>query len=32
MDGVYIPDMDIIEADVEKIQYYEDHIDTKVQA
>ncbi len=29
MDGVYIPDMDIIEADVEKIQYYEDHIDTK---
>ncbi len=29
MDGVYIPDTDIIEADVEEIQYYEDHIDAK---
>ena len=29
MDGVYISDTDIIETDVEKIQYYEDHIDAK---
>lgn len=29
MDGVYIPDTDIIEADVDEIQYYEDHIDSK---
>lgn len=28
-DGVYIPDMDVKKADVEKIQYYEDHISTK---
>lgn len=28
-DGVYIPDMDVEKADVEKIQYYEDHISTK---
>ena len=29
MDGVYIPDRDIVEADVEEIQYYEDHIEAK---
>lgn len=29
MDGVYISDTDIIEADVEEIQYFEDHIDSK---
>lgn len=29
MDGVYISDTDIVETDVEKIQYYEDHIDAK---
>ena len=29
MDGVYIPDTDIIEANVEEIQYFEDHIDSK---
>lgn len=29
MDGVYIPDTDVNEADVEAIQYYEDHIDTQ---
>ena len=29
MDGVYIPNTDIIEADVEEIRYYEDHIDAK---
>lgn len=28
-DGVYIPEIDIKEADVEKAQYYEDHIDVK---
>lgn len=28
-DGVYITDMDVKKADVEKIQYYEDHISTK---
>ena len=29
MDGVYISGADVIEADVEEIQYYEDHIDAK---
>ena len=29
MDGVYIPDRDIVEADVEEIQDYEDHIEAK---
>lgn len=29
MDGVYISETDIIEADVEEIQYYEDHINAK---
>lgn len=29
MDGVYISDTDIVETDVEKIQYYEDHIDAR---
>lgn len=29
MDGVYISDTDIVETDVEKIQYYEDHINAK---
>lgn len=29
MDGVYISEMDIREADVVEIQYYEDHIDAK---
>lgn len=29
MDGVYIPATNIIEADVEKIHYYVDHIDAK---
>lgn len=29
MDGVYIPETNIIEADVEKIHYYADHIDAK---
>ena len=29
MDGVYISDVDIVETDVEEIQYYEDHIDAK---
>lgn len=29
VDGVYISEADIIEADVEEIQYYEDHIDAK---
>lgn len=29
MDGVYISDTDIVETNVEKIQYYEDHIDAK---
>lgn len=29
MDGVYIPETNIIEADVEKIRYYVDHIDAK---
>ena len=29
MDGVYISDTDIVETDVEEIQYYEDHIDAK---
>lgn len=29
MDGVYISDADIIKANVETIQYYEDHIDAK---
>ncbi|MCM1173651.1 MAG: hypothetical protein NC341_01235 [Blautia sp.] len=29
MDGVYISEADIKEADVDKIQYYEDHIDVK---
>ena len=29
MDGVYISDQDIKEADVESIQYYADHIETK---
>lgn len=28
-DGVYISDEDVKEADVEEVQYYEDHIDTK---
>lgn len=28
-DGVYIPEIDIKEAGVEKAQYYEDHIDVK---
>ena len=28
-DGVYIPESDIKEADVEQFQYYEDHIDVK---
>ncbi len=28
-DGVYIPEAAVKEADVEEIQYYEDHIDTK---
>ena len=28
-DGVYIPEIDIKEADVEKAQYYENHIDVK---
>lgn len=27
MDGVYIPEADVKEADVEGVQYYEDHID-----
>lgn len=29
MDGVYVSDTNIVETDVEKIQYYEDHIDAK---
>ena len=29
MDGVYISDTDIVETDVEEIQYYEDHINAK---
>ena len=29
MDGVYIPDEDVKEADVEEVRYYEDHIDAK---
>lgn len=29
MDGVYISESDIMEADVEEVQYYEDHIDVK---
>lgn len=29
MDGVYISNTDIVETDVEKTQYYEDHIDAK---
>lgn len=29
MDGVYISESDIMEADVEEVQYYEDHIDAK---
>lgn len=29
MDGVYIPDTNVQEADVQEVQYYEDHIDTK---
>lgn len=28
-DGVYIPDEDVKEADVEEVQYYEDHIDVQ---
>lgn len=28
MDGVYIPETDVKESDVESVQYYEDHIDT----
>lgn len=29
MDGAYIPDIDVKEADVEEVQYYEDHIDAR---